>query len=32
MKVHGIDFASQPRRNKPITCVEVVLEGVRKST
>lgn len=27
MKIFGIDFTSRPRRNKPITCVEAILDG-----
>ena len=27
MKIYGIDFTSRPRRSKPITCLECILEG-----
>jgi hypothetical protein len=27
MKIYGIDFTSRPKRRKPITCLECVLEG-----
>lgn len=29
MKIYGIDFTSRPRRSKPITCLECVLDGKR---
>ena len=29
MKVYGIDFTSRPKRKKPITCLECVLDGNR---
>ena len=27
MKIFGIDFTSRPRRRKPITCIECLLDG-----
>ena len=29
MKIYGLDFTSRPRRGKPITCLECVLDGNR---
>ncbi len=29
MKIYGIDFTSRPKRSKPITCMECVLNGNR---
>jgi len=29
MRIYGIDFTSSPKRSKPITCLECVLEGNR---
>jgi len=31
MKIYGIDFTSKPKRSKPITCLECILEGDRLS-
>jgi len=32
MRICGIDFTSSPKRSKPITCLECVLEGKQLRT